>query len=59
MKDRFSRLIDVKTIVTVALVGTLCLLALRGRVEVSAEFFAATVTSGITYFFTKKGDAAL
>ncbi len=58
MKDRFSRLIDVKAVVTVALVGTLCLLALRGGAEISAEFFAAAVTSVITYYFTKKGDTA-
>lgn len=47
-----AALIDVKTIVTFALVGVTCVLALRG--QVSEEFFASVVTAVITYFFTRR-----
>ncbi len=56
MKPKLIKLIDVKTIVTFALIGTVCYLAISSRIRISEEFFAAIVTSVITYFFTKRAN---
>ena len=70
MREKLTALINVKSIVTFALVGTLCGLAVGGAgvehhgqavaggVRVSEELFAAVVTSVITYFFTRKGNTS-
>ena len=58
MREKLTALIIVKSIVTFALVGTLCGLAVAGGVRVSEELFAAVVTSVITYFFTRKGNTS-
>lgn len=54
MREKFTKLLEVKTLVTFALIGTLCFLAITSSVRVSEEFFAAIVTSVITYFFTRR-----
>lgn len=54
MKEKFTKLVDVKSIVTFAVIGTLCGLAVRQNVAIPTEVFAAVVSSVITYFFTKK-----
>lgn len=54
--ENFAELVKVKTITTLALVGTLCVLAFRSGLIISEELFAAVVTAVITYFFTKKND---
>jgi hypothetical protein len=53
--SRVADLINIKSIVTIALVGTLCALAVRQDTAVSSELLAATVGSVVTYFFTRKG----
>ena len=40
MKEKFAKLVDVKSIITFALVGCVCYLAIAGKIEVSSEFFA-------------------
>jgi hypothetical protein len=55
--ENAAALINVKTAVTFALVGTLCVLAFRSGLKISEDLFAAVVTAVITYFFTKKTDS--
>lgn len=52
MKEKFSKLIDVKSIVTFVVTGVFAYLAIIGRVE--AKDFMIVVTSIITYFFARK-----
>ena len=54
MKEKFAKLVDVKSIITFALVGCVCYLAIAGKIEVSSEFFASIVSAVITYYFTRK-----
>lgn len=54
MKERLCKLIDVKTIITLLLIGTVCVLAAMQRVNIPSEFFASIVTAIITYYFTRK-----
>ena len=54
MKEKLAKLIDVKTIVTFALIAVVCYLAITSKLQLSAEFFASIVTAVITYFFTRK-----
>ncbi len=53
MKDKFAKLIDVKSIVTFVVIGVFAYLAIVGRVD--AKDFMVIVTSIITYFFARKG----
>ena len=54
MKERLSRLIDVKTIVTFAVVGVFSYLAVIGKIE--PKDFMGVVLMIITFFFAKKSD---
>lgn len=54
--DNIASLVDVKTIVTFAVVGCLCYLATIQNVTIPSELFAAVISSIMTYFFTKKVD---
>lgn len=47
-------LLDVKSIVTFLLIGTLCYLAVTQSVQIPSELLAAVISSIITYFFTKQ-----
>lgn len=49
-----SKFLDVKSIVTFALVGVVCVQAIRQNVNLPSEFVASTVTAIITYYFTRK-----
>lgn len=49
--DNIGKLIDVKTIVTLSVVGTTCYLALIGNLEV--ETFMTITGIIITFYFTK------
>lgn len=58
MKEKFAKLIDVKSLVTLAMTATLILM-LTGVFNPPDAFFAlfsASYGSIITYFFTKKKD---
>jgi len=56
MKDRFAKLIDVKSIVTLALVATMVYVVISGKPIDEKIFllFSNATTMIITYFFTKK-----
>lgn len=56
MKDKFAKLIDVKSIITIGLVATLITVVVSGiNIEEKAfNLFSNVVTMVITYFFTKK-----
>lgn len=51
-----SKLLDVKSIITLALVGLLCVLAFRQDTKIPPEMLSAVISSIVTYFFTKKVD---
>jgi hypothetical protein len=53
---RIADLINIKSIVTMALVGTLCYLAIHQDVPISTDLIAATIGSVITYFFVRRKD---
>ena len=58
MKDRWAKLLEVKSIVTLAMTGALVALLFVER-EPAKELLALYCTSYgavITYFFTRKGD---
>lgn len=58
MKDKFAKLIDVKSIVTLTMTAALVALLFIGK-EPPKELLALYCTSYgsvITYFFTKKSD---
>lgn len=54
--NNFAKLIDVKSILTLVVAGTLAYLAIAQNVEVPSELFASVITAVFTYFFTKKAD---
>lgn len=54
MKEKFSKLIELKSIVTMALIGCTCYLAIKSNFTIAPEFFASIVTAVITYYFTRK-----
>lgn len=58
MKERFAKLIDVKSIVTLALVATLVYVVVSNNAIDEKVFllFSNATTMIITYFFTKKSD---
>ena len=58
MKGRLLKIVDVKSLVTFALIGVTCALAIVSKVEISSEFFASIVTAVITYYFTRKDNNA-
>ena len=54
MKEKFAKLIDVKTIVTFIVVVVFSYLAVIGKIE--PKDFMAVVLMIITFFFAKKSD---
>lgn len=57
MKDKLAKLLDVKSIVTFALIAVVCVQTVRQNVELPSEFVASVVTAIVTYYFTRKDDA--
>jgi hypothetical protein len=53
---RIADLIDLKSIVTLILIGTVCFLAIRQNVPISTDLIAATIGSVITYYFMRQKD---
>lgn len=56
MKERLMRLLDVKSLVTFALIAVVCIQAIRGNVDMPSEYVASIVTAIVTYYFTRKDD---
>ncbi len=54
MKQKLAKLIELKSIVTLLLIGCTVYLAIVSRVAISPEAFIALVTAVITYYFTRK-----
>lgn len=54
MKETLKKLLEVKSLVTFALIGATVYLAVYEKVQVPSEFFASVVTAVITYYFTRK-----
>lgn len=52
MKEKFAKLIDVKSIVTLMVMGVFCALAVKGIIK--ADAFTNIAIMITTYFFTKK-----
>ena len=57
MKDKLAKLLDVKSIVTFALIAVVCVQTIRQNVDLPSEFVAAIGTAIGTYYFTRKDDA--
>lgn len=59
MKEKFAKLIDLKSLITIILVVTLVVIV-TCNINISDEaiktLFISTTTSCFTYFFTKKKD---
>nr|WP_297279112.1 hypothetical protein [uncultured Butyricicoccus sp.] len=58
MKEKLMKLLDVKSLVTFALIGVVCVQAIRQNVQMPPEFVASTVTAIVTYYFTRKDDGS-
>lgn len=56
MKERLMRLLDVKSLVTFALIAVVCIQAIRQNVDMPSEYVASIVTAIVTYYFTRKDD---
>lgn len=59
MKEKFAKLIDLKSIITLTLIITLEILIIRGT-ELNNDLFllfSNILTMVITYFFTKKKES--
>lgn len=54
--QNLAALVKVKSIVTFAVIGCLCVLVIRQNTQITSEMFAAVISSVITYFFTKSAD---
>ena len=54
MKEKLAKLIDVKTIVTFAVVGTVIYLAIAGKLDATKLFELCMII--VTFFFVKKAD---
>lgn len=50
------RLLDVKSLVTFALIAVVCIQAIRRNVDMPSEYVASIVTAIVTYYFTRKDD---
>lgn len=61
MKEKFAKLIDVKSIITIILVVAM-VVVVTCNINIADEaiktLFISTITSCFTYFFTKKKDNA-
>lgn len=54
MKTTLTNLLKVKSLTTLAIIGTLCAMTILGQVE--SEVFCTIAGSVVTYYFTRKGD---
>ena len=54
MKEKFAKLIDVKTIVTFGVVGAVIYLGVSGKLDATKIFELAMII--VTFFFVKKAD---
>jgi hypothetical protein len=54
MKEKFAKLIDVKTIVTFAIVGAIIFLGVTGQLDPAKIFELGMII--VTFFFVKKAD---
>lgn len=57
VREKLIKLLDVKSIVTFALIAVVCIQAVRQNVSMPPEFVASIVTAIVTYYFTRKDDA--
>ena len=54
MKDKLIKLIDLKSIITILLIGVFCFLTVKG--DISSDEFIPIVTMILTFYFVKKSD---
>lgn len=57
MKERLAKLIDLKSIITISIVVTLCILVFMGRV--TTEQFMPIVTLIVSFYFAYKKEGAI
>lgn len=54
MKSKIAKLIDVKSIITLAVIGEFCGLAAAGRID--TQSFMTVATAIITFYFARRAD---
>ena len=54
MKSKIAKLIDVKSIITLAVIGVFCGLAAAGRID--TQNFMTVATAIITFYFARRAD---
>lgn len=54
--QNLASLLKVRSIVTILVIGCLCILAVQQNTRVTSEMLAAIVSSVITYFFIRTTD---
>lgn len=54
--QNLASLLKVRSIVTILVIGCLCVLAVKQQTRITSEMLAAIVSSVITYFFTRTTD---
>jgi len=52
MKNAFIELLKVKTLISLAVIGTTCFLAITAKIQM--ETFMALTMAIVTFYFTKK-----
>lgn len=54
MKSKIAKLIDVKSIITLAVIGVFCALSAAGRID--NQSFMTVATAIITFYFARRAD---
>lgn len=54
MKSKIAKLIDVKSIITLAVIGVFCALSATGRID--TQSFMTVATAIITFYFARRAD---
>lgn len=54
MREKLIKLLDVKSLVTFALITVVCVQSIRHNVEMPPEFVASIVSAIVTYYFTRR-----
>lgn len=54
VREKLLRLVDVKSLVTFALIVVVCVQSVRHNIEMPPEFVASIVSAIVTYYFTRR-----
>lgn len=54
LTDKLVKLVDLKSIMTVFIIGTICFLAIRQNITIESETLTLLLGSITAYYFTRK-----